>query len=207
MSLRIIGDLDVTTFYNGSCSRCARQAYFRETGNSPILNASVDLDAEHGALESHNGKHFIFLHPVIVDNYVLDDVCPTIIHEILHILYHNDEERNIRDMEKAICEQFDIKLDQNKAHNVPVTSRAILAHLKGIPQVRQYKAFVFGSNCKSLPQFRQRNSHEEPACPHIQGYLEKVHEGKLFPEVTRQLALYDLKKVDSKSWWHLFRSI
>jgi len=53
--------------------------------------------------------------------------------------------------------------------------------------------------------FLKRIVLKHPGVPYILNQIEQIREGKLFPKMTRQLALYYLKKVDSKCWWHLFR--
>ena len=44
-----------------------------------------------------------------------------------------------------------------------------------------------------------------PSVPFILEYLDLVKEGPLFPKLTRQLALYYLKKINKDSYLHLFR--
>lgn len=44
-----------------------------------------------------------------------------------------------------------------------------------------------------------------PATEYILSYAENVKEGLLFPNLTRQLALYYLKKLNKDSYLHLFR--
>ena len=85
-----------------------RRAYSKETGESPILQASANWDSDYGSMESHNGTHFIFLNSILTDNYIEGDATATIIHEILHAIHSNSAEEEIRDMEKAICERFNI---------------------------------------------------------------------------------------------------
>ena len=46
---------------------------------------------------------------------------------------------------------------------------------------------------------------KHPAVPYIIKYINTIKEGSLFPKMTRQLALYYLKKVNSQSYLHLFR--
>jgi integrase len=41
--------------------------------------------------------------------------------------------------------------------------------------------------------------------PYILRYVQTVKEGLLFPDMSRQLALYYLKKTNPKAWFHLFR--
>jgi len=54
--------------------------------------------------------------------------------------------------------------------------------------------------------FLKRILLTHPGVPYILNHLEQVPMGaKLFPKMTRQLALYYLKKADSQTWWHLFR--
>ena len=71
----------------------------------------------YGFQESHNGKHFIFLNSVIVDNYAFGDISSTMIHEILHVIQPNSSEEEIKEMTKAVCEHFEIEpeniLDSN----------------------------------------------------------------------------------------------
>lgn len=86
-----------------------RHAYFKETGKSPVIQAYINWDSEYGSLESYGGKHFIFLNSILIDNYLEGDVAATIIHEILHAIHPNSAEKEIRKMERAICEEFNIK--------------------------------------------------------------------------------------------------
>ena len=44
-----------------------------------------------------------------------------------------------------------------------------------------------------------------PCTKYILPYLETIKEGPLFPNLTRQLALYYLKKLNKDSYLHLFR--
>jgi integrase len=44
-----------------------------------------------------------------------------------------------------------------------------------------------------------------PAVAYILPYLDTVKEGPIFPGLTRQLALYYLKKINPNSYLHLFR--
>jgi len=83
-------------------------AYHRETGKLPVINAGAGWDSEYGSLESHNGKHFIFLNSIIVDNYAEGDVLSTIIHEILHVIYPGNLEKETEEMTEAVCEHFNI---------------------------------------------------------------------------------------------------
>lgn len=54
--------------------------------------------------------------------------------------------------------------------------------------------------------FLKRIILKHPGVPYILSHIEQVQaHGKLFPKMTRQLALYYLKKVNPNSWWHLFR--
>jgi predicted metal-dependent peptidase len=86
-----------------------RHAYFKKTDKLPIIQASTSWDSKYGSMESHGGKYFIFLNSILIDNYREGDVSATIIHEILHVIYPNSAEKEIKEMEKAICEQFDIR--------------------------------------------------------------------------------------------------
>jgi len=53
--------------------------------------------------------------------------------------------------------------------------------------------------------FLKRIVLKHPGVPYILNHIEQIQEGKLFPKMTRQLALYYLKKANAKCWWHLFR--
>lgn len=46
---------------------------------------------------------------------------------------------------------------------------------------------------------------KHPAVPYILEYLDTISDGPLFPGLTRQLALYYLKKLDTNTYLHLFR--
>jgi len=86
-----------------------RKAYCREAEKLPIVNATFGWDSKYGHVESHNGKHFIFLNSIIIDNYASGDVSSTIIHEILHVLHPNDSEKDVEEMTRALCENFNIQ--------------------------------------------------------------------------------------------------
>jgi hypothetical protein len=88
-------------------------AYYRETENPPVIQAHAGWDSEYGSVESHGGKHFVFLNSIIVDNYCEGDVLSTLIHEILHIIHPSESEKNIEEMTKAICERFNIKPEKS----------------------------------------------------------------------------------------------
>jgi hypothetical protein len=85
-----------------------RLAYYRATGESPDLKYTRDWHSEYGNKESYEGKHFIFLNPILVGNFVRGDVLSTLVHEILHVIHANAPEEEIKDMEKMVCEQFNI---------------------------------------------------------------------------------------------------
>jgi hypothetical protein len=84
-------------------TREGNRAYVRETGQTPSFNMQ-----DNGEVETHNGKHFIFLNDVLVNNYMKDEIQKTLVHEILHILHPNNSEQNIEEMTKTVCEHFNI---------------------------------------------------------------------------------------------------
>lgn len=53
--------------------------------------------------------------------------------------------------------------------------------------------------------FLKRIILKHPGVPYILSHVEQADKGKLFPKMTRQLALYYLKKANPMCWWHLFR--
>lgn len=53
--------------------------------------------------------------------------------------------------------------------------------------------------------YLKRINMKHPGVRYILRHLEKVKAGPLFPKMTRQLALYYLKDLSPKIWWHLFR--
>lgn len=85
-----------------------RLAYYRATGESPVLKVTRGWHSEYGSYESYKGKHFIFLNPILVDNFIRGDILCTLIHEILHVIHPNTSEEEIKDMEKVVREQFNI---------------------------------------------------------------------------------------------------
>lgn len=89
-------------------TRRGRNAYYKVTGKMPTIDASLFSD-EHGHLEEHGEAHFIFLHDILVSNWIHDDIVRTIIHEFLHILHPNASEDEIREIEREICEAEGIK--------------------------------------------------------------------------------------------------
>lgn len=57
-----------------------------------------------------------------------------------------------------------------------------------------------------LPKpFLKRINLKHEGVAYIISYCRKVKDGNLFPKMSRQLAYYYLKKLNSKVWWHLFR--
>lgn len=84
------------------------RAYYRETGKPPVLIGFTGC-SEYGSLESHGGKHFIFLNSIIEDNHCEGDILSTFIHEILHILHRKDSEERVHEMCESICEHFRIE--------------------------------------------------------------------------------------------------
>jgi integrase len=53
--------------------------------------------------------------------------------------------------------------------------------------------------------YLKKLSIKHPAVKYILEYLDNVKDGPLFPKLTRQLALYYLKKLDKETYLHLFR--
>jgi len=56
-----------------------------------------------------------------------------------------------------------------------------------------------------LKPYLKRINLEHPAVPYILNYIKNLETEKLFPKKTRQLALYYLKRINPKAWFHLFR--
>ena len=53
--------------------------------------------------------------------------------------------------------------------------------------------------------YLKRINLKHPGVSFIENYVAEIESGKLFPKMTRQLALYYLKKVNPQTWFHLFR--
>ena len=58
---------------------------------------------------------------------------------------------------------------------------------------------------KKGERYLKRLTLNHPATRHILSYVETMHEGSLFPSMTRQLAWYYLKKLSKQIYPHLFR--
>jgi len=77
------------------------RAYHRYAKEAPAINAEHSRGAEYGRLEEHEGQYFIFLNSILADNLV--DLIPTLIHEILHIIWPQANEKKVWDAEREIC--------------------------------------------------------------------------------------------------------
>lgn len=55
------------------------------------------------------------------------------------------------------------------------------------------------------PKFTKRITLRNPYVKYILDYISTIQEGQVFPNMSRQLAHYYLKKVNPKAWFHLFR--
>ncbi|MDH7607700.1 MAG: site-specific integrase [Candidatus Bathyarchaeota archaeon] len=53
--------------------------------------------------------------------------------------------------------------------------------------------------------YLKRITIAHPGVPYIMHHVKTVKEGKLFPNMYRELAYYYLKKLNPQAWWHLFR--
>ena len=78
-----------------------RRAYHRYAKETQVISADHGLGAEYGRLEEHEGQYFIFVDSVLADSSV--DLLPTLIHEILHIIWPQADEKEIWKAEREIC--------------------------------------------------------------------------------------------------------
>jgi hypothetical protein len=68
-----------------------------------------DAGSESGHVESVDGTEFIFIKPEL---WVAGrDIVPTFIHELLHIVYPNASEAEVRSMEWRLCKQEGILME------------------------------------------------------------------------------------------------
>ena len=82
--------------------------YQKATGKLPNFYTGLAGD-EFGRVETHGGKYFIFLHDTLVLNLVYEDIVSTLIHEILHIVFSQEDEKGISKMETDLCKRRGIK--------------------------------------------------------------------------------------------------
>jgi len=111
-----------------------RDAYFKETGQLPALQASSNWESEHGSVETHNGKHFIFLSPILIDNRAERDVHAIFIHGILHVIHPYISEKEIRQIEGAVIEESSNEpvrvLEQLSMSRNDVNNQSVLVKLR-----------------------------------------------------------------------------
>lgn len=92
-----------------------RKEYYRLTKTNPVINATY-WDEEYGTYETYEGRHFIFLNDILVNNWIYGDTVATIVHEMLHAIFPNSDEKEIKEMENHCCRANEIKREWCLGH-------------------------------------------------------------------------------------------